>query len=72
MALVALPEEPELIASELEQKEHVCNPLGLSAEWPGLSRLIDRMEKLQAKPGHNRLKTRNHLQRCLNDKATDL
>lgn len=64
--------EPELIVSEREQREHVCNPVGLSAVRPGLSSLIDRMEKLQVEPGHNRLKTGNHLQQCLNDKATDL
>lgn len=64
--------EAELIVSEQEQGDRVCNPVGLSAERPGLSLLIDRMEKLQAKPGHNRLKTGNHLQQSLNDKATDL
>lgn len=64
--------EPELIVSAREQGEHVCNPVGLSAERPGLSSLIDRMEKLQAKPGHNGLKAENHLQQCLNDNAADL
>lgn len=63
---------PELIVSEREQGDRVCNPVGLSAERPGLSLLMDRMEGLQAKPAHNRLKTGNHLQQCLNDKATDL
>lgn len=53
--------QPELIISQWEQEEHVCNPVGLSAEQPVLSWLIDRREKLQAKPGHNRLKTGNHL-----------
>lgn len=41
MALVPLPEEPSL-GSERGRGEHVCNPVGLSAERPGLSSLIDR------------------------------
>lgn len=34
--------EPRLIVSERGRGEHVCNPVGLSAERPGLSSLIDR------------------------------
>lgn len=58
--------QPELIVSEQEKEEHVRNPVGLSALQP------DGMERLQAKPGHNRLKTGNHLEQCLNDKPADL
>lgn len=39
---------PELIACVRERGKRVCNPVGLSAVWPGLSSLIDRMGKLRA------------------------